>query len=280
MLAAVVALVLLCGCGLKGPADLKAYASLAELDHKRIGVSTGSIQAIQVEERFPDAQIFYFANGIDCLNAMRTGKIDAFADADAILKFIAAENPDLTYIDEPIAGKMEVAAAFAKTESGRQLCDQYSEFLVSIKQSGVYEEILDTWFGTDESKRVVPDLYNLPGPNGTLRIAADNSCVPYIYIKDGRIVGIDVDILVRFCKEYGYKAEIAEMDFSGIIPAIVSGKCDFACGTVTITPERAESVYFSEPTYEGVSILAVLKAPETGSGSVFSSVLASFEKTF
>ena len=274
-------LLLLWGCGADQEKDGQVYTSLKQLENKRIGVTTGSVQAQQAEERFPNAEIYYFSSGVDCINALRAGKIDAFAEADGSLKYMMAENPDLTMIDEPISEEMKGAAAFPKTKRGRELCDQYSEFLVSIKENGVYDEIQDIWFGPDESKRVVPDLYNLPGPNGTLRVAGDASFVPFMYIKDRKVVGIDTDMLVRFCKEYGYKAEVVVMDFSGVLPSITSGKCDFACGSIAITPERMESVYFSEPTYVGGSVLGVLKEPAAKEkGGVIKSIRTSFEKTF
>ena len=34
------------------------------------------------------------------LNALRADKIDAFAEADALLKYMISDNPDLTYLDE------------------------------------------------------------------------------------------------------------------------------------------------------------------------------------
>ena len=182
---------------------------------------------------------------------------------------------------QKLADGMKVAAAFPKTERGRKLSDQYSEFLRSIRQNGVYDEIQSIWYGPDESRRVVPDLDSLPGLNGTLRIAADTTTVPFLYVKDGKIVGVDVDKLIRFCKEYGYKPDMVVMDFPGILPSITSGKCDFACGGIAMTPERAESMYFSEPTYEGGSVVAVLKTPETTEdGGILGSVITSFETTF
>ena len=272
---------LLCGCSAEKKTVPQSYTSLEELEDKRIGVTTGSVQAMQAEARFPNAEFYYFSTSVDLLGALKTNKIDAYADAEALVKFMMPENPELTYIEEPIAGKMKAGAAFPKTDQGRELCDQYSEFLRNIKQSGEFEEIQNIWYGEDESRRVVPDLYNLPGPNGTLRIAADTSLFPFIYIKDGKTVGADVDVLVRFCREYGYSAEIVSMDFGGILPAITTGKCDFACGGIAMTPERAESVYFSEPTYEGGSVMAVLKAPDSaGDNGIFGSILTSFEKTF
>lgn len=272
---------LLCGCSAVERAEPETYHALSDLEYGRIGVSTGSVQALQAQARFPHAEFYYFAKNVDMLAALKAHKIDAYADAEALVRFMMPENPELTYIEETLSEKMKVAAAFPKTARGRELCDQYSAFLRDIKKSGEYEEIQSLWYGTDEDRKVVPELELLPGPNGTLRIAADTTMLPFVYVKDGSIVGTDIDMLYRFCRAYGYRAEIVSMDFGGILPAISTGACDFACGGVAITPERAESVYFSEPTYEGGSVLAVLKGQgaEAG-GGFFASILSSFNKTF
>ncbi|MDD8047297.1 MAG: transporter substrate-binding domain-containing protein [Verrucomicrobiota bacterium] len=41
------------------------------------------------------------------------------------------------------------------------------------------------------------------------------------------------------------------MEFGGMIPALISGKVDIIGACITITPERAERVLFSEPYYTG-----------------------------
>ena len=259
-------------------------ASLDDLAAARIGVSTGSVQAIQVEERFPDAEIFYFTTDVDMLNALRANKIDAFASAEVPIRLMAAQNPDLTYLHEWLGDGMQVAAAFPKTAGGKALCDQFSAFLREIRQNGVYDEIQDIWFGEDEEKRVVPDLYSLPAVNGTLRMAMDTAFVPFVYIKEGRPVGVDVDTAVRFCREYGYGLEVVPMDFSGVIPSVITGKVDFACSGIAVTAERAESVLFSEPTCESGSVLAILKTREAAGpaeeNSFWSGIIDSFHKTF
>ena len=262
-------------------AEHKTISGLSDLEHARIGVNTGSVQALQAEERFPDAQFYFFSNGVDMLEALRSGKIDAYVDAEAFIKYTMAQNQDITMLDEWLTEGMHVGAVFSKTESGRKLCDEYSAFIREIKQNGVYDEIQGIWFGEDENRRVVPDLYDLPATRGTLRMAADTTLVPFVYIKDGNPVGIDVDTVVRFCKEYGYGLEIVPMNFAAIIPSVVTGKVDFAGGGIAYTEERAESVLYSEYTYEGGSVVAVLKnsAEPEGSG-MFASVKDSFEKTF
>ena len=261
------------------------FGSFSDLEDRRIGVTTGSIQALLAEERFPDARIYFFSSTVDMLNALRARKIDAFAEADALVKYMMADNSDLTYLDEPLGKTVQVGAIFPKSDKGRRLCDEYSAFIRQIRQNGVYDEIRNTWFGEDESKRTIPDLNHLAATNGTLRVATDSTVIPFSFIKDGNPVGVDIDTAVRFCKARGYGLKIVHTDFPGILPAVITGKADFACGGIAYTAERAESVLYSEPTFEGGSVMAVLKgqkAPSTAGGnrSAMNKISASFNKTF
>ena len=261
------------------------YATFAELKDKRIGVMTGSVQAMQAEEFFPDAPLFYFTTNADLLEALRTDKIDAIAGAEADLLYMVRQNRDVVILEEPLGGEMQVGAVFRKTESGRALCDEFNDFLREMKDNGVFDEIHDIWFGTDESRRVVPDPDSLPAVKGTLRMAVDASLVPYAYVKDGKTVGLDIDTVVRFCQARGYGLVLEHMDFNGVIASVISGKTDFACCGISWTEERAESVYYSDPTYTGHSLVMVMavedkEAASGGSSSFWEDIVNSFEKTF
>ena len=281
ILMAILMVFLFCSCQTEKDNESASYTDLSELEGKRIGVTTGSIQAQQAEEHLPDAEFYYFSTSVDMLNALRADKIDAYADAEALVKYMMTENPDLTFLEEKLADGMKVGAIFPKTEQGRELCDEFSEFILKIREDGLFETIQENWFGNDETKRSAPDLNRLTGPNGTLRLAVDASMVPFVYFKDGELAGVDVEIVAQFCEEYGYALEPVIMDFAAILPAITTSKCDFACGGIAFTAERAESVYFSEPTFEGGSVVAVLRPSDTsGEEGFWASLKQSFEKTF
>ena len=156
----------------------KTIRDFSELENARIGVTTGSIQAAMVEERFPDAEIFYFNNQADMLNAMRADKIDAFAVDDPVVRYMMKENPDLIILDEHLGQTTKIGAIFPKTDSGKALCDEFSEFVRKIKENGVYDEITQTWLGKGEEKSVIEELDDLPGPKGTLKMAADPTFTP------------------------------------------------------------------------------------------------------
>ena len=112
-----------------------------------------------------------------------------------------------------------------------------------------------------------------------LTLATAGTSVPFVCMKDGEYGGIDIEIAYRFCREYGYGLEIANMDFSAILTAIATGKCDFGSAGIAYTEERAESVLFSETYYVSSSVVAVLQEAEQ-KGGILSYIVDNFEKTF
>ncbi len=76
-----------------------------------------------------------------------------------------------------------------------------------------------------------------------------------------------------------YSASVA-MSFDAVIPAVQTGKCDFAGAGIAITPERQESALFSSPNFSGGVVLAVLRTDVKGSGGFFEGIRDSFTRTF
>ena len=58
---------------------------------------------------------------------------------------------------------------------------------------------------------------------------------------------------MSFCEAYGYGLKFIITEFSGILAAINSGKCDFGVASMEITDERAEQMLFSKAYYQAVS---------------------------
>jgi ABC-type amino acid transport substrate-binding protein len=75
----------------------------------------------------------------------------------------------------------------------------------------------------------------------------------------GEPIGFDIDLANHIANELGYELSIVDMDFNGIIPALQSGRADFAIAGMTVTEERKQSVDFSEPYHEIVNALVIQK---------------------
>lgn len=68
---------------------------------------------------------------------------------------------------------------------------------------------------------------------------------PYEYYKDGKVVGVDVDIANEIAKELGKKLVIKDIAFDSIINELKSGKADFAAAGLSITEDRKKQVDFT-----------------------------------
>lgn len=234
---------------------------------KKIGVQTGTIFDEMIKENIPDADISYYNSYTDLLSALKAGIIDGFAADEPMIKYMMAEDSAVDYLRDYM-DDYSFGFAFSKDSKGEALCSEFSEYIKKIKSDGTLAEIDSIWFGKDESKKVIPAVSTLSGGKGKLSLAVESANAPFVFIKNNEIVGYEVDIAYRFCKEYGYGLELVDMNFDGIIPAVSSGKCSFGCSTITITEERRESVNFSEPHYDGGSVLAVRASDMAGTATL------------
>ena len=252
---------------------------LQELDGKRFGVQTGSTFDRDVMNWFPHAEILYYNSLPDLAVALDTGKIDAFPTDAIALEMMRAEGTELTAL-EPYMDHYSIGFVFAKTPEGGSLRDEMDEWLTKEKESGALDAMLEKWLQPDEEAKTIPDANSLQGKNGTLTFATEAGFPPFDYIRDGEVVGYEVEMAIAFCEKRGYGIEIVPMNFDGILPAIQSGKIDFSASGFAITPERMESINFSQPYYTGGTKIVVRSAENYESTSFAESVLRSFEKTF
>lgn len=75
--------------------------------------------------------------------------------------------------------------------------------------------------------------------------------------KNGKLIGFEIDVATRLAEDMGVKVEFLPTAWSGIIPALLTGKFDVIIGGMGITPQRALQVNFTQPyDYTGMGIVA------------------------
>ncbi len=78
--------------------------------------------------------------------------------------------------------------------------------------------------------------------------------------KNGKLIGFEVDVARRLAKDMGVDIEFIPTKWSGIIPALLTGKFDVIIGGMGIRPKRNLKVNFSIPyEYSGLSMVASRK---------------------
>lgn len=84
----------------------------------------------------------------------------------------------------------------------------------------------------------------------TYVVATDTSFVPFEFKQNGEYVGFDIDLINAVADEAGFKIDLKTTNFDGMIPGLQTGTFDIAIAGMTIKPERAEKVDFSDPYYK------------------------------
>ena len=92
----------------------------------------------------------------------------------------------------------------------------------------------------------------------TLRMGTNATFPPYEFVgDDGQVTGIDADIAAAIADKLGMTLEITDMEFDSLIPALGSDTIDVVLAGMTVTPERQESVDFSDSYAKGVQVIIV-----------------------
>jgi polar amino acid transport system substrate-binding protein len=81
--------------------------------------------------------------------------------------------------------------------------------------------------------------------------------------KQGKLIGFEIDVARKLARDMGVEIEFVPTAWSGIIPALMTGKFDVIIGGMGITPERNLKVNFTMPyDYSGMSMVAHRKKAE------------------
>ena len=246
------------GCAAKDT-SAEGTKTLTDLESSTLGIVTGTSWDIVAQERFPDAERKYFSSSTDVLLALEQGKVDAFFADKTVYSGIRWKNSTITAIDEPVEPSTN-ALIFAKEGYDENLLAQVNAFIAKSKENGTLDRLSAKWFADTEPNEH-PDYTRLSGENGTLRIAICDAHGPLSYQKGTMYTGYEVEFLTLFAEEYGYQLDLQGMAFDAMIPFVASGKCDIGASGITITPERAESVTFSDPHIETYGVAIVRADP-------------------
>ena len=244
----------------------------------KVGAINGGVSGQDAMNKLPNIEVMYYNNVIDLLTALEGGKIDALVEDNCTIIYFNNESGNKMRMLDGFLESFQFGYTFAKNEKGRALCSQMNEFLAKIKADGTLEQIDENWMDPDKSVMSV-DYKSLPATNGVIKLATMATSPPFSYVSGDSLVGYDIDIVARFCEEYGYGLEIVSMTFDGIMPAVSSGKCDIGGSQISITEERKESVLFSDPYYDAGTAAAVYNSDAESTG-FFGDIKDSFNKTF
>ena len=266
--------------GNASPSKAEAYAkrkglmkNVGDISDKRIGVLLGSIHDAYATKNYPKAQILEYQNLSDMLFALNSGKTDvAFMDQTAI-KDIFSKNPGLGALDESVFN-VSIAAGFNKEND--VLREKFNTFLEEIRANGVYKDMYDRWM--DKGLTALPEIPRKAKIIGVLKagIVSDLG-LPVSVIKDGQLIGFDIELGKRFAAYLGMDYEPVDLPFGSLLASVSTNKIDLITSSLMITEERKKQIDFSDPYNEsGVSVIA----PKINLAAYAGELLSTDNRTF
>ena len=96
--------------------------------------------------------------------------------------------------------------------------------------------------------------------DNVLRIGTEGAYAPFNYTNaDGTLGGFDIEIANAICADMQVTCEIMAQDWDGIIPGLKAGKYDAIVAAMSVTPERAQQVAFTDPYFSNALVFLAKK---------------------
>jgi Na+/H+-dicarboxylate symporter/ABC-type amino acid transport substrate-binding protein len=101
----------------------------------------------------------------------------------------------------------------------------------------------------DDGTREAGSIVDAIRARGVLRVGAFPDRLPFVFVnREGKWVGLDVEMAQHFAHDLGVRLELVELDNPAALPRLLtSGRLDLAMTGIAVTPERAGQMVFSEP---------------------------------
>lgn len=223
-----------------------------------IGGETETVSLRMAHERLPKAKIENFSTPADAYAALEAGKIDAVAYDRPPLEYAAANNPSFVVIPDVVGeGHIAVGAPFKSAE----LMEKVNEFIKKYREDGTYEDMYNRWVKTiDPEMPVIPKPENPINAGNPLVIGNDPQNIPMSFVRgDGSWSGFDTEFVQRLALYLNMDYRFESLYYDALFPACETGKLDLAVGNLDKTPERAETMLFSEDYIDCPAGIMLLK---------------------
>ena len=250
----VVACMVMAVSGCKEQTVANTVHSLDDLKGKKIGVqlkTTGDVYASEIE----DTEVVRFNRGIDAAAALKKGVVDAVIIDDAPANVFIDEIQGLKLLDEPYA---EEEYGIAVNKNNPALLADINEALAKLQNDGMLDSIKEAWIMGEVKDTAYEGQNKDSYANGIMTMITNAEFPPYESMtQDGKIVGIDVDIMKAICDELDMELKVQNTTFDSVIVSVERGMSSVAVSGITITQDRLEHVDFSEPYTKAKQVVIV-----------------------
>lgn len=253
----------------------EVVTSIDQLNGKTIGCAQGASYIPEIKKKYPDSAINEYNGYADMVMALKSKRIDAYISDEPMVRAQIKDIEGISFINELITHDRY---GFMLNLNSVSLCADINTVIADLTQDGTLTTLREKWvLSNDEVSFDVSQPWDKP--NGTLKVGFVNDACPFSYYYEEGVVGYDVELTYMIAERLGYGVELSPCDINDVINGVVSDKLDLAIGCMTYTPERAETMLFTDATYNSGTV-AVIYSETVMQKGFFQKLGESFEKTF
>ena len=235
----------------KKDSDIK---SADDLVGKKVAVQEGTTGDLICSE-IEDCQVERYKKGTDAVVTLKNGAVDAVMIDDNPAKQFVKQDPDtlVAFADDTSTEEYAIAVQKGDTE----LLDKINDGLQKIRDNGTFDALVAQYIGDGEESAAAD------GDKQVLNVGTNAEFPPFEYMDDnGQPDGFDIAVIQAIGEKQGFDVKITNMEFKSLIASLSTGGVDAVIAGMTVTPERQESVDFSDSYYTATQSIIVQKDSE------------------
>ena len=116
-----------------------------------------------------------------------------------------------------------------------------------------------------KKEAATPAAASAPAPAKVYVVGTDAAYAPFESQNEkGEIVGFDIDVVKAIAAKAGLQLKFVNTPWEGIFNALAQGDRDLVVSSVSITPERKQTMDFSDPYFDAYQLIAVKASSKVG----------------
>lgn len=251
-----VAAIVFAGCSRESGPEI---SSPDELAGRRVAIVLASSYAEYFAHRYPELVACSYNDCASAVEALKAGKVDAMPTDVTVARQWSAQSRGALRYTRPFMS--DPYGYFMR--KGSPLKAKIDAILREFKADGTIERVMAKWCDAEDLSSVEPEPVGAVAATGTLRVAVVPELEPMVFMRNGEIVGSDVDLVRLVAARLGMRLEFLQVSIPALVPAVESGKADLAAGGISITPARAEKVDFTVGYYDAGGVLLIRSTAES-----------------
>lgn len=219
--------------------------SLSTITTQRVAVKDGTRQAAETKAIAKNANITYFLTDQQVLSSYLKRNAEVAVMNGKRVDVFAGTNADYKLVD---AGIPEEKIGIVFNLKNKSMKEDVDEILKQLEKANFYTESLKK--------------HNKPVTDSTLQkqekiivAAIDSRYPPFVFQREGKLVGLDLDIARRIATKMGCTLVLKQDTIEKNIEYVASGKADFAFSGLSATEDRRGRMIFSLPYADGKKVL-------------------------